>query len=154
MCSFSCCRCCMTISPTDLKYLKWLVKAPLDRFWNAWTIRLMNSWLLRWYATRRGASWKKIFFTFGESGQWQICNLTCYLVSRFHHQALVELKILDVIKRKDKDNLHNVIHMKEYFYFRNHLCISFELLGLVYALVFWGFFFCCSTSTKTSTKLV
>lgn len=51
---------------------------------------------------------------------------------RFHHQALVELKILDVIKRKDKDNLHNVIHMKEYFYFRNHLCISFELLGLVY----------------------
>lgn len=51
---------------------------------------------------------------------------------RFHHQALVELKILDVIKRKDKDNLHNVIHMKEYFYFRNHLCISFELLGSVH----------------------
>lgn len=55
---------------------------------------------------------------------------------RFHHQALVELKILDVIKRKDKDNLHNVIHMKEYFYFRNHLCISFELLGLVNIFVF------------------
>nr|XP_023693537.1 dual specificity tyrosine-phosphorylation-regulated kinase 4 [Paramormyrops kingsleyae] len=48
---------------------------------------------------------------------------------RFHHQALVELKILDVVRRKDKDNSHNVIHMKEYFYFRNHLCISFELLG-------------------------
>lgn len=57
---------------------------------------------------------------------------------RFHHQALVELKILDVIKRKDKDNLHNVIHMKEYFYFRNHLCISFELLGLVYNKPFGG----------------
>ncbi|XP_077371665.1 dual specificity tyrosine-phosphorylation-regulated kinase 4-like isoform X4 [Festucalex cinctus] len=55
---------------------------------------------------------------------------------RFHHQALVELKILDVIKRKDKDNLHNVIHMKEYFYFRNHLCISFELLGVnLYELI-------------------
>lgn len=54
-------------------------------------------------------------------------------VNRFHHQALVELKILEVIKKKDKDNLHNVIHMKEYFYFRNHLCISFELLGLVRA---------------------
>lgn len=54
-----------------------------------------------------------------------------FLMCRFHHQALVELKILDVIKRKDKDNLHNVIHMKEYFYFRNHLCISFELLGSV-----------------------
>ncbi|XP_037308142.2 dual specificity tyrosine-phosphorylation-regulated kinase 4 isoform X2 [Pungitius pungitius] len=55
---------------------------------------------------------------------------------RFHQQALVELKILDVIKRKDKDNLHNVIHMKEYFYFRNHLCISFELLGVnLYELI-------------------
>ncbi|KAJ0069584.1 hypothetical protein NL108_010409, partial [Boleophthalmus pectinirostris] len=55
---------------------------------------------------------------------------------RFHHQALVELKILDVLKKKDKDNLHNVIHMKEYFYFRNHLCISFELLGVnLYELI-------------------
>ncbi|KAG7257554.1 hypothetical protein CRUP_032225 [Coryphaenoides rupestris] len=49
---------------------------------------------------------------------------------RFHHQAMVELKILDIVKRKDPENLHNVIHMNEYFYFRNHLCISFELLGL------------------------
>ncbi|XP_062856176.1 dual specificity tyrosine-phosphorylation-regulated kinase 4 isoform X2 [Trichomycterus rosablanca] len=48
---------------------------------------------------------------------------------RFHQQALVELKILDALRRRDRDNCHNVIHMKEYFYFRNHLCISFELLG-------------------------
>ncbi|XP_051975871.1 dual specificity tyrosine-phosphorylation-regulated kinase 4-like isoform X1 [Xyrauchen texanus] len=48
---------------------------------------------------------------------------------RFHHQALVELNILDAVRRRDRDNCHNVIHMKEYFYFRNHLCISFELLG-------------------------
>ncbi|XP_015208600.2 dual specificity tyrosine-phosphorylation-regulated kinase 4 isoform X1 [Lepisosteus oculatus] len=55
---------------------------------------------------------------------------------RFHHQALVELKILDALRRKDKENSHNVIHMKEYFYFRNHLCISFELLGLnLYELI-------------------
>ncbi|KAJ8261895.1 hypothetical protein GJAV_G00159680 [Gymnothorax javanicus] len=55
---------------------------------------------------------------------------------RFHHQALVELKILDAIRRKDRDNCHNVIHMKEHFYFRNHLCISFELLGVnLYELI-------------------
>ncbi|KAG7455975.1 hypothetical protein MATL_G00246830 [Megalops atlanticus] len=55
---------------------------------------------------------------------------------RFHHQALVELKILDAVRRKDKENSHNVIHMKEYFYFRNHLCISFELLGVnLYELI-------------------
>ncbi|XP_073932338.1 dual specificity tyrosine-phosphorylation-regulated kinase 4 isoform X1 [Castor canadensis] len=49
---------------------------------------------------------------------------------RFHHQALVELKILEALRRKDKDNTHNVVHMKDYFYFRNHLCITFELLGI------------------------
>ncbi|KAK6488283.1 dual specificity tyrosine-phosphorylation-regulated kinase 4-like isoform X4 [Huso huso] len=55
---------------------------------------------------------------------------------RFHHQALVEVKILDALRRKDKENSHNVIHMKEYFHFRNHLCISFELLGLnLYELI-------------------
>lgn len=54
------------------------------------------------------------------------------MLCRFHHQAMVELKILDALRRKDRDNCHNVIHMKEYFYFRNHLCISFELLGSVW----------------------
>ncbi|XP_074125319.1 dual specificity tyrosine-phosphorylation-regulated kinase 4 isoform X2 [Sminthopsis crassicaudata] len=49
---------------------------------------------------------------------------------RFHNQALVELKILEVLRRKDKDNSYNVVHMKDYFYFRNHLCITFELLGI------------------------
>ncbi|XP_029453144.1 dual specificity tyrosine-phosphorylation-regulated kinase 4 isoform X2 [Rhinatrema bivittatum] len=55
---------------------------------------------------------------------------------RFHHQALVELKILDLLRRKDRDGTNNIVHMKEYFYFRNHLCISFELLGLnLYELI-------------------
>ncbi|EPY87874.1 dual specificity tyrosine-phosphorylation-regulated kinase 4 [Camelus ferus] len=49
---------------------------------------------------------------------------------RFHHQALVELKILEALRRKDKDNTYNVVHMKDFFYFRNHLCITFELLGI------------------------
>lgn len=50
---------------------------------------------------------------------------------RFHHQALVEVRILDHLRKKDKDVTHNVIHMLEYFYFRNHLCISFELMRYV-----------------------
>nr|XP_017506401.2 dual specificity tyrosine-phosphorylation-regulated kinase 4 [Manis javanica] len=49
---------------------------------------------------------------------------------RFHHQALVELKILEALRRKDKDNSCHVVHMKDFFYFRNHLCITFELLGI------------------------
>ncbi|XP_039361788.1 dual specificity tyrosine-phosphorylation-regulated kinase 4 isoform X6 [Mauremys reevesii] len=55
---------------------------------------------------------------------------------RFHNQALVEVKILDALRKKDKDNSHNVVHMKECFYFRNHFCISFELLGInLYQLI-------------------
>ncbi|CAI9729152.1 dual specificity tyrosine-phosphorylation-regulated kinase 4 [Octopus vulgaris] len=55
---------------------------------------------------------------------------------RFHHQAHVEVKILEHLLKKDKDNRYNVIHMGTYFYFRNHLCITFELLGMnLYQLI-------------------
>lgn len=53
---------------------------------------------------------------------------------RFHHQALIEVRILDHLRKKDKDSLHNVVHMLDYFVFRNHLCISFELMR--YLLIF------------------
>ena len=55
---------------------------------------------------------------------------------RFHQQALIEVKILNILKEKDKKQKLNVIHIIDYFYFRNHLCISFELLGMnLYELI-------------------
>ncbi|XP_014486734.1 PREDICTED: probable serine/threonine-protein kinase dyrk2 [Dinoponera quadriceps] len=57
---------------------------------------------------------------------------------RFHHQALIEVRILEHLRKKDLEanSSHNVIHMLEYFYFRNHLCISFELMSLnLYELI-------------------
>ncbi|XP_011403420.2 PREDICTED: dual specificity tyrosine-phosphorylation-regulated kinase 4-like isoform X2 [Amphimedon queenslandica] len=55
---------------------------------------------------------------------------------RFHHQALVEVKILDSLRKRDRDNQYNIIHMFDYFYFRNHLCITFELMGMnLYELI-------------------
>jgi serine/threonine protein kinase len=50
--------------------------------------------------------------------------------SRFHHQAAVEVKILRYIRDKDRDNQFNAIHLKDYFVFRKHLCIIFELLTI------------------------
>merc|ERR1719379_600627 len=49
---------------------------------------------------------------------------------RFHHQALVEVKILEHLRERDQENASNVVHVLDYFYFRNHLCITFELLSI------------------------
>lgn len=49
---------------------------------------------------------------------------------RFHHQALIEVKILEHLRHKDSDDEGNIVRTFEYFYFRNHLCISFELLSI------------------------
>lgn len=55
---------------------------------------------------------------------------------RFHHQALIEVKLLQYIKERDPHDHANIVHMSESFYFRNHLCISFELLSInLYELV-------------------
>ncbi|KAL4597484.1 dual specificity tyrosine-phosphorylation-regulated kinase 2-like isoform X1, partial [Arapaima gigas] len=48
---------------------------------------------------------------------------------RFHRQAAEEIRILQHLRKQDKDNKMNVIHMLEHFTFRNHVCITFELLS-------------------------
>lgn len=55
---------------------------------------------------------------------------------RFHHQALVEVKILENLVKWDPNEESNVIHIRDSFYFRNHLCISMELLSInLYELI-------------------
>ena len=50
---------------------------------------------------------------------------------RFHHQALVEVKLLEHLRdRADSEAGQTMVTMTEYFYFRNHMCISFELLSI------------------------
>ena len=48
---------------------------------------------------------------------------------RFHQQALVEVKILELLKDVDVDDKYPVVKLKSHFYFRQHLCIVFPLLG-------------------------
>ncbi|KPP63010.1 Dual specificity tyrosine-phosphorylation-regulated kinase 2-like [Scleropages formosus] len=48
----------------------------------------------------------------------------------FHQQAEEEIRILQHLRKQDKDNNMNVIHMLEHFTFRNHVCITFELLSI------------------------
>ncbi|KAJ1767641.1 serine/threonine protein kinase, CMGC, dual-specificity [Coemansia sp. RSA 1843] len=49
---------------------------------------------------------------------------------RFHHQAQVEVKLLECLRRWDPSGAHNILQMSASFYFRNHLCIVMELLSI------------------------
>ncbi|EER24632.1 kinase domain containing protein [Coccidioides posadasii C735 delta SOWgp] len=49
---------------------------------------------------------------------------------RFHQQALVEVNILQKLKEWDPNRRHSVVNFVQSFYFRGHLCISTELLGM------------------------
>lgn len=48
---------------------------------------------------------------------------------RFNSQAHTEIKILKLLLANDKENSNSVLHIKDYFLFRNHICITSELLG-------------------------
>ncbi|XP_015931169.1 dual specificity tyrosine-phosphorylation-regulated kinase 2-like [Parasteatoda tepidariorum] len=55
---------------------------------------------------------------------------------RFHRQAQEEIRILDHLRKQDKDHNLNIVHMLEHFTFRNHMCITFELLSInLYELI-------------------
>ncbi|GMT23739.1 hypothetical protein PFISCL1PPCAC_15036, partial [Pristionchus fissidentatus] len=55
---------------------------------------------------------------------------------RFHRQADEEIRILDHLRRMDPDGHNNIIHMLDHFSFRNHKCITFELLSInLYELI-------------------
>ncbi|XP_076045033.1 dual specificity tyrosine-phosphorylation-regulated kinase 2-like [Oratosquilla oratoria] len=63
---------------------------------------------------------------------------------RFHRQAQEEIRILEHLRKQDKDNTVNIIHMFDHFTFRSHTCITFELLSInLYELIkknkFMGF---------------
>ncbi|WFD35470.1 dual-specificity kinase [Malassezia cuniculi] len=55
---------------------------------------------------------------------------------RFHHQALVEVRIMDQLAKADADGNSCVVHMVDSFTFRNHLCVAMELLSMnLYELI-------------------
>lgn len=46
---------------------------------------------------------------------------------RFHRQGKVEVKVLNMLRAQDPDHTHGCVHMINYFVFRSHLCITFEM---------------------------
>ena len=49
---------------------------------------------------------------------------------RFHRQGKIEVKVLKQMKSNDPESQSHAIQIKEYFLFRKHICISFELLSI------------------------
>ena len=55
---------------------------------------------------------------------------------RFHRQANEEIRILEHLRKQDKENSHNIVHLLDHFTFRNHVCLTFELLSInLYELI-------------------
>lgn len=49
---------------------------------------------------------------------------------QFTKQGFIEIKLLQFIQDHDSEKVSNVVNIKEYFMFRNHLCIVFDLLSM------------------------
>jgi dual specificity tyrosine-phosphorylation-regulated kinase 2/3/4 len=48
---------------------------------------------------------------------------------RFHRQGKIEVNVLEMLRSHDQDDQYSLVHMEESMLFRNHLVITFELLG-------------------------
>lgn len=55
----------------------------------------------------------------------------------YYHQARVEIGVLQFLNtRADPGDRHHIVRLKDFFLFRNHLCLVFELLSLnLYELI-------------------
>jgi dual specificity tyrosine-phosphorylation-regulated kinase 2/3/4 len=55
---------------------------------------------------------------------------------KFTSQANTEIRLLENINNKDLEENSNIIHLKEYLFFRGHPCLVFELLSMnLYELI-------------------
>ena len=81
-------------------------------------------------------SFGQVVKAYDHKGQQHIALKMVRNEKRFHRQAQEEIRILEHLKKQDKDNTMNIIHLFEHFTFRNHICITFELLSMnLYELI-------------------
>ncbi|KAJ1677209.1 serine threonine protein kinase CMGC group, partial [Spiromyces aspiralis] len=50
-------------------------------------------------------------------------------VQKYRDAAQIEMRVLETLKRHDPTNKFQCIHMNESFDYRNHVCMTFDLLG-------------------------
>jgi len=75
-------------------------------------------------------SFGQVFAAIDHKAQRRVAVKVIRNKKRFHQQALVEVKVLEHIRTHDPEDQTNTIKIVESFYFRNHLCITFEMLSI------------------------
>ncbi|CAD8141143.1 unnamed protein product [Paramecium octaurelia] len=81
-------------------------------------------------------SFGQAFKVFDHKRQQVQCLKIIRNKKKFTNQALVELNILTYVKEKDEENVTNIVKIKDFVIFRNHVCISFEFLSInLYQLI-------------------
>jgi serine/threonine protein kinase len=75
--------------------------------------------------------------TFGQVLKCQVANKEAVAVKiiknkpAYFHQAIVEVKVLQTLnQRADADGQNHIVRMLDFFVYRRHLCIVFELLSV------------------------
>ncbi|KAI5061496.1 hypothetical protein GOP47_0024001 [Adiantum capillus-veneris] len=76
--------------------------------------------------------------TFGQVAKCWSEDRDCFVAVKviknqpaYHQQAIVEVSILDMLNSKfDPEDNHQIVRMIEHFYYQEHLCIVFEMLGV------------------------
>lgn len=76
--------------------------------------------------------------TFGQVAKCWAEERDCFVAIKiiknqpaYHQQAIVEVSILDMLNGKfDPEDKHQIVRMIEHFYYQEHLCIVFEMLGV------------------------
>ena len=54
----------------------------------------------------------------------------------YHKQGILELKVLQKLRENDLNGIYNTVKLKNYFLFRKHICMVFELLSInLYELI-------------------
>ena len=50
-------------------------------------------------------------------------------IQKYRDAAQIEMRVLNTLKKNDPTNVHQCIHMLESFDYRDHVCMTFDLLG-------------------------
>ena len=95
-------------------------------------------WKLR-IIMRSGSAWPFVALLHSKTTRARMHHITGLLESNANIEVLRSWNVCPIVIHlftvtrtplQDGDDNYNIIRMYEYFYFRNHLCITFELLSI------------------------